>query len=1296
MLFDNMKLKEMPSFHCHIQSLDSASTPEEFVKRELELGTGTITCTDHGTLAACKKVYDLAKENNLTPVIGLEGYFRDDNCSFMAEAGVPKNSKGQYSDYFKYGHVTMHCLDYEAYLVLVKRVSKAADRAEKHGSEYKPLFSWDDIEELGSKNITMGSGCLISMVSRHLLDNNNPDMAIKYYEKLRSLVKPGNFYAEVFPHCCDNNFVSGLFLTLKNGQSMKLHSKKWIKTNVKEIQAIDLVREFNRKDRGGHTSVLGFKDYRKWNDIEPSEIISIQEKNDFIDNEPCTWAKDGDLQGGVNKFIQYLAKKNNDLVVCSDDSHFAYPGLKPVQDVRLMAGGNPWRFSNSHHRMTSDESFAYFNGKMGMSELEFQKIIQNNIDWASRFKDFKFESKPSLPASFYPKDTLKHVGELITKHGRMRWDDKKYTDRLTKELDLFHKNGTLDFLPYFFSTEEICSAFEHGPGRGSSSGTLLAYLLGVTHVDPLEFGLSLERFMTLERIQSGKLPDVDMDFASRDAIVDPENGFLKNRFGDCFTQISTDIALKLKSSVKDVARVKYGKVPFEVEELTKKFKVAPQGVDDKDFIFGYEKDDGWEQGSLGHDDALKEYVKRYPKDWDLVQKLLGLGRARSRHPSAFVICDSPVSSFIPTMKLNGIECTQYTAQSVESVGGVKYDILVVNSLKDVYGCVNLIQKLSGVEIPTELKLNWITVPKSQLVPKDGKLLDLWRLWDTKEAKEVFNSIAEGNTETVFQLNTGGAVKWLSYFNQLRPNGEKVLNSINELAIFTALDRPGPLDAFVTDRSGQKHNMLVEYANRAIGKPNASGIEMFDGLIPETNGILIYQESVQKIYQQFTGCSLSDAEEFRSNVAKKKKDKMIKAHPYFMGKATEKIGKEKAQQVWDAILTFSNYGFCQAHAVSYSFTAFACAYLKHFFPLEWWTSVLSNADKNEINETFWIHCGHLVDLPDINKSEEFFAIQHDDKKNQDRIRAPIDLLDGIGDGAHQQICEYRPYKDINDFCRKIHLHKKKNSKEVVVLNKKTQENEVKVKAGHSAINRKTVYKLIISGAMDSLLPPMIEEAGVSYEPSVMDKLRMYEKAIAETKEEILPIYDAKGKVKKVSAAKVDPKYADINEISKYQLRKDILPAFSKDMTKTLFEVGAKSIVKCPKGFEYKPFDNKDDKFPIVNFIGYSILDNIDPFPDNDGIEIGVTGYLQEIRHFKYSNNEKEACEIVLDIGGGKCHTVKWPGRDGKLPEIYKKILPGSMVVALLSKSKEDKPFYLQRLEKLIDPLNMDSKEEGETE
>lgn len=397
-----------------------------------------------------------------------------------------------------------------------------------------------------------------------------------------------------------------------------------------------------------------------------------------------------------------------------------------------------------------------------------------------------------------------------------------------------------------------------------------------------------------------------MKIASTKRLTVSNPGFLKQRFEGHFAQISVISTMKLRSSVKDVARVMLGKVPPDIEILTKKFLNAPQGVSDKDFIFGFDNNGTWESGSIERDRALQEYIRKYPDHWKTVQLLFALGRSTGRHASAYVIADDFISNFIPMQEVNGVPCTMYTAPGVEWAGGIKLDLLTVNALNDVSEALKLIRQRHDLDVPESMQIDGKRVPKSRILLHSGAYRDVY---DLPDDLDVFNDIAEGRTESVFQFSTPGAIQWLRHFNQVAENGQKILSSLDSMAIFTALDRPGPLDVVISSPEGGSHNALVEYVRRAIGKPWADTPKSLGDILPETHGLIVFQEQVEKTYRHLTGCTGAEAEAFRNNVAKKQKEKIDKAFPFYMEHASSKVGEEEAKRVWDFIETFSQYGFC---------------------------------------------------------------------------------------------------------------------------------------------------------------------------------------------------------------------------------------------------------------------------------------------------------------------------------------------------------------------------------------------------
>lgn len=1348
----------IPNFvtpHCHVQSLDSASTPEAFAKRELELGTGALVITDHGSLAGCQTVYELARKKKLTPVLGLEGYFRDDDCPIFKAAGIDKVD-GKYATLFKYGHFTCHFLDQDAFKVGVRLLSRAP--VEQHGQEAKPLFDWAAMEELGASNTTITTGCLIGMVQRHLLDRQDPVTARKYYERLRAIVRPGNFYVEAFPHVCSHNWVAGVFVTVQEdgGEPFKLrwYAGKTLKTNVGEIKADELAKAFN-KGGGQHTHLLAVKDYRTWTERVPARIVSVEHVEDFIQNECRPFAPDGDVQLGANQFMVELAREYGDPVLISDDSHYAHPEEKVVQDVRLAQSGS-WRFYGSYHRQSSAEAYQYFNERMGIGAAEFRGWVENSLAWASRFKDFKMQSQPSLPVKFFEakyktfrcSNSLEYTMHLIEQHGRMDWNNPIWTARLQQEIQLLYDNGTIDLLPYFMTVEEVCRLYRDagqltGPGRGSAAGLLLTYLLGITHVDPIRYGLSLDRFLTLDRIRSGKLPDIDQDLQSRELLVGPDgnSGWLRERFGDHVAQISTITTLKLRNAVLDVARYTMGEVPKDIAELAHKFEMPPQGLEDIKFVLGYEDSGNWVEGSIKRDPALQAYVAAYPAQWEIVQKCLGLGRGRGRHACGYAIANQPLEELgIPLTTIGGVRCTEFTAAAVEAAGVLKYDFLTVSSLQDIASAIRLTQERAGngPVPPDGLKLGGKWVPALRLVPaprnKDFVLLDQaatcscghrvdnhqygqqvcgscgcdWAaVWydvhDLPEDQAVFADVATGDTETVFQLSKPAALQGLRHFAHRRPDGTYPIDSIEAMSAFTALDRPGPLDAYVRTpgTADGRHNMLVEYARRARGAERSQDIPpIFDRLFPETNGVMVYQEQLERLYREVTGCTGAEAVEFRGNVAKKKKEKIVEAYPRFIAGAEATLGsRDQAEAMWAFIQSWAQYGFNKSHAVCYMVTAYACAWLKHYYPLEWWVSVLRYADKDEINEVFWRHCGHLIDLPDVTQAVPNFTIVGS------RIQAPLGLLQGVGPTASEELIAGAPYKDFDDYVAKIEATKAartapgKVKKKIKEVDQATGEKVVRtvevdgIIRGRSALNKGITYRLIVTGAMAKLVP-----AGTS----TLETMEAYELAVWNHENAVRAARRPKPKRPKKAPDPVKAEYVGLTQYTRYQLRKEILPAISEDIRPYLLQRGHARVTVRGKGYGYAW---GGQTLALAAGADLDRVDAADTIPE-DGIRGAVAGYVVGVRTWKYGRpvKDKEAMEVVIDLGdGARRKFVRWPDRDtGILDEWAKDLIrdgglaAGALAVLVVHKYREGKPFTVDHVEVVQAPPGADKEEEGKDE
>lgn len=1283
--------RNFPTMHCHPQSFDSATSPELMAERETELDTGYLTVTDHGTLEACRQAYDLTKKKfkNLKPVLGIEAYFRDDSDPLLISSGYTPDPKTGFRDHIKYHHVTMHAQDEQAFFAMTRLLSNADLRAESHGSERKPLFDWATLEELGGHNVTMCSSCLIGMVSRHILEHNDFVTAEKYYQKLSSIVKPGNFYVEIFPHVCDNNFDSATFAVDASGQETRFRNYKKLRTQSGEYSAEDLAKEFSRNQVAAckkHGKILEIKNYRKWEPLQnPLEIQNIVKREGFLKNECRPWSPNGDVQLGVNKFMIQMAQKYGHKCAWSDDSHMARPEDKIVQDIRLAQMGD-WRFSNAHYRFSNDDAWTYAQQHLGLDRKTFDSWVDNGFEWASKFDNFKFSERKTLPTSFYPKDTLKHTMDLIKKHGRMEWDNPEWRTRLKQEIDLLHSNGTIDLLPYFQVIEEVCDLYARNgeltaPGRGSAAGLLLSYLLGITHVDPIKYKLSKERFLTLDRIQSGKLPDIDQDLGDRSLLVgeEGEGGWLKERFGAHVAQISTNNTAKLKMSIKDVFRAVHGDVPEEIEQITKKLPVPPQGILDKDFVFGYKGSDGWVPGALETNKTLQDFVAAYPKEWALTQRIMGLVRSKGRHAAGYVISDEPIDHFIPMTTVGGVRCTAYDAKGVEAMGGLKMDFLVIDALKKIQGAVKLIQDRhapevnwakvrptrqnpvpAGQEVPGTV-INGKKVPWSEVVPFKGALHHVWNL---PEDAAVFGEICEGKVETVFQFDAGAARQGLRNF---RPNGDTLpLKSIEDLSVFTALDRHGPLDAVVTDGI-KSHNMLVEFSRRAAGEEPIGSLPILDQLLPETRGTIVFQEQLQCVFQTIGKTTAIEANNFRDDIGKKRMAAVLKHGELFMRGATESVGEETAKKLWDMMVTFGQYGFNKSHSVSYVHTSYASAWLKHHYPLEWWTSVLSHAKKEDVDGKFWKYAGSRILLPDISKSKHEFEIEGD------KIRAPLGIMKGLGEKAHEQILELAPFSSIDDLFDKIDAWKKSHPRQVKKL-KGTENEYIATADGLCAINSAVLKKLTIAGCLDSLFPDKPDGT----KPDLEDKLLQIAKGLSRKKKKITPI-----------------RLPPMSSLELYQYKKTLLPAYQEDLSTLVLAQMPDLFEKKADVIYYKQSEKERVRISSAKAYDQMAAVSFMPFDANIAL-IGFVVDQSEINYKKKDDEgmqvDKRACKLMVDVEGERFEFVKWPSATG-LPPVFNEDLTSCVIMLLLNRRKGGDSFFLNDAVVLASKLQEKKEEES---
>jgi DNA-directed DNA polymerase III PolC len=1175
--------------HTHVESPISGSTVDTMIDRAVKLGRGYFSYTDPAYMASCLSAFEKAKKKGLKFIPGIEIFFKDPTCDIV---------KGTRSDRAKFFKLTLHAVDSAAYQKLCGLSSKQrAHKITSYGSEFE-VWNWEDLMECRDFNILICSSDAHDLVAKHLF-TGRPDLTERMLLKLKGLFGD-KFYVTVVGCRLDKTWESFVKILFKDGSSEILRSIDKVRTKTLKmgVAAWELI-----DNPGRHSFIESIVRSGVYKAVyKVVESVELHEGNLKIPT--------GDPQILANKLLIGLGQRHGVKILYSDYAYYAEIEDKRVQDVRLSQDGI--KEYADRHMQTTAEAMDYLIDYLGLPSPMANQILENNKSWAARFDKFDLNYNYSIPEIAVGADSTRLSIEIIKSVGRMKWDNPTYVNRLGYELQILANNSKINLLPYFFPIRDVLNFYKEnhqltGPARGSAAGSLFMYLMGITHVDPIRYGLSFERFLSMDRILSGSLPDVDVDLVDRELLVgaDGKSGYLYGRWGDHAAQVSTRTMMRLKSSIRDINRYLHGSVQPEIEKLSKSLPAAPQGVADNAFVFGFEDDDGNHQpGLLEINDELRAYANARPEEWDLVVRCLGISRQYSRHASAFVIADKPISSIVPMFAGN---ITQYEAKAVEKAKLIKYDFLVVKQLKDIQSCLELInEKNKDVMASGEFKKDAVTL----------------NVWDLPEDLDVYKSVWAGDTASIFQIHTQSMVPFVK---DIQPK------SIEDLSSILALVRPGPLD-FIDPDTGR--NMAEEYVQRRNGFSKSDLPELAE-LLPETYGIMCYQEQVANVSKVLGDMRPGDAEELRRVFSKKEKKKSLEMKPLFMAGAVEKLGQEKAETIWAMMETFSRYGFNKSHSVSYSLITYACMYLKFYYPLEWWTAVLSNADEKEITDKFHKHVKDILAPPDINLSTEKMVIDYATRT----IRSKLTVLKGLGDATIGPIVANRPYKDIKDYVAK--------------------------KVSGPGLTK----KLIHVGVMDSLFP-----AG----HTLLEKMQSFEDVTNTVEYEAKLLRGVKAKPPKPGV--VDPKYIGIHPIADYAEKKAIFPTISLD----LYEIVLRHCKEVQEGTETKPLTSCGRGIP-VRFVNGDATQQIDSLDPNNDIYFATPAYILSCEEFAYAKNTKKALKMIVESDGYVVERVIWPDYDtGRLKE-YPGLVKGAICLLFLKRRPGKAQTSIYDVRMLYSPL-----------
>lgn len=663
-----------------------------------------------------------------------------------------------------------------------------------------------------------------------------------------------------------------------------------------------------------------------------------------------------------------LAKKHKLGLVVTNDAHYIHRADHEFHDVLLCIQMGKTLDDPNRMRFNSDDY--YLKSAEEMAELfpEYPEAMENTVRIAERCNvDFSFGNH-YLPKFPLPEGTTEeeYLRRLCEEKLTLRYNPvtAKVQERLDYELSIIHRMG---FDSYFLVVWDFINyarqqAIAVGPGRGSAAGSIVAYVLGITDIDPLKYALLFERFLNPERIT---MPDIDIDFCyiRRKEVIE----YVKRRYGeDHVAQIITFGTMAARGAVRDVGRAL--DLPFaEVDRIAKLIPTELGITLDKalqesaDFRQAYE-------GSP----ATKKLI-------DLARDIEGMPRQSSTHAAGVVIAREPLTHYMPVQISDGTLVTEYDKDLVEELGLLKMDFLGLRTLTVLGDAVKNVETSRGIQIDLR------EIP----------------LRDEKTAQ----MLCEGKTGAVFQMESAGMT---ALVKDIHPE------SFEDLIPTVALYRPGPLGS----------GMVQDFIDGRRGKKQVSYLHpLLQPILQETFGVVLYQEQVMQIVQVLAGFSLGQADLLRRAMGHKQPELLMKQKADFLaGTKKNGIDDSLAEKIFELLFHFANYGFNKSHSAAYALVAWQTAYLKAHYPPEFMAAMLSSVmDFNDKVSVYIEQCRRMgipILPPDINASSATFSV--DGKA----IRFGLAAVRNVGEAAINELETVREkggaFKSLLDFCSRVDL------------------------------------------------------------------------------------------------------------------------------------------------------------------------------------------------------------------------------------------------------------------------------------
>ena len=682
------------------------------------------------------------------------------------------------------------------------------------------------------------------------------------------------------------------------------------------------------------------------------------------------------LQEKVNAGILELGKDLSLPIVATNDCHYLDPEDAQAHDILLCIQTGKGHNDPNRMKMDTEELFLKSTDQMLDGFAHVPDAVAQSVAIAERcdveiefgkyhFPQYEAPNSESLD-DYLDSCARKGLDERLKDAGDV--DRDAYRTRLDYELGVIK---SMQFPGYFLIVADFINYAKDegipvGPGRGSAAGSLVAYALRITDLDPIRHNLLFERFLNPER---RSMPDIDVDFCirGRDQVIQ----YVKDKYGaDKVAQITTFGTLKAKAAIRDVGRA-LGLSFGETDAIAKLVPASRQGFDCP------------LTEALKQEPRLNQLADEDPRVASLINhalRLEGLTRHSSTHAAGVVISNLPLVDRLPLYQdRDGNIVTQYDMSSVEKIGLIKFDFLGLKTLTLIHDCLDLVRESRGA------------APDLQKLALDDE--------------EAYRLVGSGNTTGIFQLESTG-IRDMSV--RIKPN------CFEDLVAILALYRPGPLDS----------GMAEEFIKRKSGKEKVSYLHPdLTPILKDTYGVIVYQEQVMQIAQTLANYGLGDADILRRAMGKKDPEEMASQRQRFIeGAQANGIRKDQATEIFDQMETFARYGFNKSHSAAYALVSYHTAWLKAHYPVEFMAALMSSemgdTDKVIKNLAECRDQGVEVLPPDVNEGGPRFTVVGD------RIRFGLSAVKNVGEKAVEVIQETRertgPFESLVDFCRRVDL------------------------------------------------------------------------------------------------------------------------------------------------------------------------------------------------------------------------------------------------------------------------------------